>query len=143
MGALRKSYVRMSISNGQNRKERWSMSQEVVAVDGDGEVLMEETETIGGDVGQEVEARDTKATRKRKSSNYILERNAVVNGQADEMWQQVKDGFVSPEQAIEHVRKAKLTGRFRAVRVASAEYVSELTTPEPILTVKKIKKQKV
>ena len=57
MGALRKSYVRMSISNGQNRKERWSMSQEVVAVDGDGEVLMEETETIGGDVGQEVEAR--------------------------------------------------------------------------------------
>jgi len=103
-------------------------------------------EEKGGDMDEQSDGLkdQEKATRRRKSSNYALERKEDLKDEAkrDPMWEQVKDGFASPELALEFVFKTKLTGTFRAVRVASDEYESTLVTPEPVLTVKKVKKAK-
>lgn len=99
--------------------------------------------------GPEASVGKQKPPRKRRaSSNFALERwlesKEREGGGPSEpnLWEQIRDGFISPEEAIGHISKAKLTGTFRAVRVASEEHVSELMTPEPVLTVKKVKKQR-
>lgn len=103
-------------------------------------------ENQGASVGFTVEAGMNGKERKkrRKPYNYTLERLEDLKDDAGRapMWEQVQDGFLSPEAAIEHVSKEKLTGRFRAIRVASDEYVSEMTRPEPVLTVTRVKKAK-
>jgi hypothetical protein len=80
--------------------------------------------------------------KKRRSSNYALEQLIVKEGAGrDPMWATVKDGFVSEEQAIEHMRKSKLQGVFRAIRIATDTYEVRLVTPEPVIVVTKVKKQ--
>ena len=91
------------------------------------------------------EAKAAKAGKKRRPYNYLLEQmvefKAPAEGEKEppRRWDEVKDGFVSPEQALEHVSKAKLVGRFRAVRVASDEHEAAMTTPEPVHTLRKVK----
>ena len=86
-----------------------------------------------------------KTGKKRKSSNYLLEQmveyKAPGPGEKEppNRWDEVKDGFPSPEQALEHAAKAKLVGRFRAVRLASDEYEGAVTTPEPTHTLRRVK----
>jgi hypothetical protein len=107
-----------------------------VPVTAEGKGNMEAADEGKGEGEVKDQEKNGKAKR-RKPYNYALEKRAEA---ATDGWIEVKDGFLSPEAAIEHVTKAKLVGTFRAVRVASAEYVSELTTPDPVLTVKKLKK---
>lgn len=88
------------------------------------------------------------SNKKRKSSNYTLERyleskEREGGGPANpDLWEQIKDGFVSPEQALEFPVKNKLQGTFRAIRVASASYEVTLVTPEPIVKMLKLKERR-
>lgn len=115
------------------KKEGGDMNKDVVSVSGEGRG------SVAGE-GDETCA----AKKRRKSSNYVLERRGPSESLpfGVVVWEQVNDWFASPKQAIEHIAKEKLTGTFRAVRVASDEYMAMLTTPEPVLTVKKVKKVK-
>ena len=85
--------------------------------------------------------------RRRKSSNYALERLLETKERegggpaAPDLWEQIKDGFASPEQALEFPVKTKVQGVFRAVRIASACYEVDLITPEPVVKVSKIKER--
>lgn len=83
--------------------------------------------------------------KKRKPYNYALERWVESGGDGTtgpKLWEQVKEGFVSPEQALEYPVKIKLQGTFRAVRIASDSYEVALITPEPIVKMSKVKERR-
>ena len=110
--------------------------------DGTGAGLDEE-----GQEGQEQgESTDETPKRKgkRKSSNYVLEMllERKESDPGPELWEQVKEGFVSPEQALEFPVKTKLRGRFRAVRVASGVYEVTLVTLEPVVKISRMKERR-
>ena len=106
---------------------------------------MEETMTDEGTTGQE------KPRKKRKSSNYSLERYEQLRtepsginekGVVLEVWREVLDGFVSPKAAMAQVSKDKMQGVFRVVRVATPAYAATVIPQEPIWSMEKVKVEK-
>jgi len=129
------------MSEGREKPTREEVSRELTSV---------ETMMMDAEEAKRLRRSESgeKAPRKRRtSSNFALQKKHIAGDIAADtaqgrFWTQVQDGFVSPEEAIDYISKSKppLTGTFRAIRVASAEYVSEMTTPEPVLTITKVKK---
>lgn len=76
--------------------------------------------------------------RTKKSANYALEMYGEKSAEGQPVWLEVKDGFVSPEKALDHAKEQKLQGAFRVVRVASPVYGGSVVQQEPIYTLKKI-----
>lgn len=76
--------------------------------------------------------------RTKKSANYALEQMLDGAERGGPLWLEVKDGFVSPEKALDHAKEQKLQGAFRVVRVASPVYGGSVVQQEPIYTLKKI-----
>jgi len=87
---------------------------------------------------------NSKPRKKRRSSNYILERllERKESDPGSVLWEQIQDGFVSPEQALAFLKENKQEGIFRVVRIASARYEISLITPEPVVKVSKLKERK-
>jgi hypothetical protein len=87
---------------------------------------------------------ETKPRRKRRSPDYVLQ-ELVEQKDSDtspNVWRDAKDGFVSPEQALAHIEKAKLEGVYRVVRQASDVIRGSLKTPEPVYTIEKVETKK-
>jgi len=81
-----------------------------------------------------------KTVRSKKSANYALEQ--MLDRKEHEigcpLWQEIKDGFVSPEKALDYAREKMIQGAVRVVRVVTPVYGGDLVTPEPVYTLKKI-----
>lgn len=73
--------------------------------------------------------------RKKANSNYALEVNRGPSAEGENLWAEIKQGFVSPEQALDYARKEKIRGIFRVVRIASEEFSGNLVTPEPVFEI--------
>lgn len=80
----------------------------------------------------------TDEKRAKKSANFALELYGEKSAEGLATWFEVKDGFVSPKQALEYAEAKKIQGAVRAVRVASAIYGGSVVNPEPVYTLKKI-----
>ena len=86
--------------------------------------------------------------KKKKSANYALEMIVCKAGQSlgekdwtIDVWGQVKEGFISPEQALDYAKDNKIQGTLRVVRVASALFGGDVVVPEPVYSLKKISVQ--
>lgn len=79
----------------------------------------------------------SEVVRKHSPSNYALERYGQKSAEGWDVWFQLKDGFVSPEKALEYAAKEKIEGQIRVVRVASPLYGGEVVT-QRLYTLKKV-----
>lgn len=77
--------------------------------------------------------------REKKPSNFALEQYGEKSSEGFDTWFQVKDGFVSPEKAIEWAEGEKIKGMVRVIRVVSPVFEGDVVTPEPVYTLRKIK----
>lgn len=78
----------------------------------------------------------SEVVRKHSPSNYALERYGQKSAEGWDVWFQLKDGFVSPEKALEYAAKEQIEGQIRVVRVASPLYGGEVVTKK-LYTLKK------
>lgn len=84
---------------------------------------------------------EEKTMRIKASANYILEQKIDVgedNVSNNTAWLQVKEGFISPEKAIEFANTNKIRGTIRVIRVASPTFVGDVVNPEPVYTLVKL-----
>jgi hypothetical protein len=79
----------------------------------------------------------SEVVRKHSPSNYALERYGQKAAEGWDVWFQLKDGFVSPEKALEYAANEKIEGQIRVVRVASPLYGGEVVT-QKLYTLKKV-----
>ena len=80
--------------------------------------------------------------KKRRASNDSLQKYCSVtmeDGSMHNVWLEVQDGFAGPKMAFAYVKKEKLEGVFRVARTITPSYAYIFTTPEPILTIEKVK----
>jgi len=88
--------------------------------------------------------------RTKKSANYAVEKLICCSGETlgnmewtMNLWGQIKDGFISPSEALDFVKGEKIQGAFRVVRIASELFNGGLITPEPIYSFVKASNAKV
>jgi len=74
---------------------------------------------------------------KKKSANFVLEQMEAADPTAV-LWRELKDGFISPERALEYAKENKIQGAIRVVRIASPIYGGSVVIPEPVYTLTRI-----
>jgi hypothetical protein len=84
---------------------------------------------------------DQKEKRTKASPNYALEQYGDISAEGFTVWQQLKDGFVSPGHAFMWANKNKVLGQFRVIRVASEVFTGTLVQAEPVYTLNTIQKK--
>lgn len=75
------------------------------------------------------------AKRTKKSANYAIEcliEEPISNTKATSRFEEVVDGFKSPEAAIDAAEKSRLVGRFRVVRVVTGLLEGSVVPQEPL-----------
>jgi hypothetical protein len=75
---------------------------------------------------------------KKKSANFVLVRMSEVETAESVLWREIKDGFISPERALEYAKENKIQGALRVFRIASPVYGGSVVTPEPVYTLTRI-----
>lgn len=90
--------------------------------------------TVDGDSSAVV----SKPRKKKRSANFILEKKSSVDNC---LWGVEKDGFVSPKAALDYLKKSKIEGIFRVVRLAGDEYETKMLPAEPTFELSKISKK--
>lgn len=81
---------------------------------------------------------ETKVRKSKKPANYALEVSGAKSAEGWDIWFQIKDGFASPEQALEFAKANKVQGHVRVVRVATPVYGGAVINPEPVYTLKRV-----
>lgn len=88
-----------------------------------------------------------KPRKKRKSSNYSLERFEMIKTLSDdnnvETWFEIWEGFVSPKAALTYIAENKLEGVFRVMRAVTPAQEATVTPQEPVWAMRKVDVEKV
>ena len=84
---------------------------------------------------------ETKVKRTRKSSNYVLQKilnkddgilfgdsNIIENEDSDITWKDIRDGFISPEKALEFAEENQIEGQLRVIRVITPIFGGEIVS---------------
>jgi hypothetical protein len=77
--------------------------------------------------------------RKKKSANFALEQMVEEKSEPlTDIWRELKDGFASPEQALDYAKANKIQGVIRAIRIASSIFGGSVVIPEPVYSLVRV-----
>jgi len=75
---------------------------------------------------------------KKRSANFVLVQMSEEETSQSVLWREIKDGFISPERALEYAKENKIQGAIRVFRIASPVYGGSVVIPEPVYTLTRI-----
>lgn len=74
----------------------------------------------------------------KKSANFVLVQMDAKADPTAVLWRELKDGFISPERALEYAKENKIQGAICVFRIASPVYGGSVVIPEPVYTLTRI-----